>query len=139
MFDELEKYKSWGHFFFNPDDDLKKVCDAPKNGIGVYYILEMSNDEIQIVFIDSEGKVDNNGEIRSYGLYHNIVNGNQFGFPRNKSWNQKLKKEGIDALDIYWFETFDEENQDSPTYVKALIMQSFISLHGRLPKWNTEF
>ena len=134
MFDELKKYKSQGHFFFNPDSDLKKVCNAPKKGIGVFYILELSKGKIRIVYIGSEGTVENNGDINSYGLYDHIVNGKEFN-----SWNEKLKKEGIDALDVYWFETFDKENQDSPTYVKALIMQSYLHLQGELPKWNKEF
>jgi len=36
MFDELEKYKSSGHFFIEKESDLKDVCNAPKSGVGVY-------------------------------------------------------------------------------------------------------
>ena len=139
MFDELNKYKSNGHFFFNPESDLKKVCNAPKKGIGVFYILKLANGRIEIAYIGSEGKVENDGNIHSLGLYDHIVNGKQFNAPRFYSWKEKLESEGIDALDVYWFETFDKKNQDSPTYVKALIMQSYLDLHGRLPEWNNEF
>lgn len=30
MFDILEKYKSKGHFFFGPKDELEEVCNAPE-------------------------------------------------------------------------------------------------------------
>ena len=139
MFDELDKYKSNGHFFYTPNVDLKKVCNAPKDGIGVFYILKLAKGKIEIAYIGSEGEVEKNGEIYSAGLYHQIVKGKQFGAPRFSSWKEKLESEGIDGLDIYWFETFDKKNQDSPTYVKALIMQSFLSLYGRLPEWNEKF
>ena len=139
MFDELNKYKSNGHFFFNPGSDLRKVCNAPKDGIGVFYILRLAKGRIDIVYIGSEGEVENDGQIHSLGLYDQIVNGNQFGAPRFYSWNEKLESEGIEALDVYWFKTFDKKNEDSPTYAKALIMQSFLDLHERLPEWNERF
>ena len=34
---DLENYKS-GHFFLNPNEDLEKVCNAPKKGKGVFII-----------------------------------------------------------------------------------------------------
>ena len=39
MFEELEEYESNGHFFFGENDELGKVCNAPKNGIGIYIVL----------------------------------------------------------------------------------------------------
>ncbi len=43
MFDELEKYKSNGHFFFDEKDELENVCNAPKNGMGVYVVFALKN------------------------------------------------------------------------------------------------
>ena len=38
MFEELEKYKSKDHFFFSASEELGKVCNAPKNGVGIYIV-----------------------------------------------------------------------------------------------------
>ncbi len=54
-------------------------------------------------------------------------------------FDQKINAETIDALDIYWFVTMDENHQDLPAYVEALLMQRFFEVHGRLPLWNKEF
>ena len=141
MFSELKKYKSNDHFFFSGDKPLNEVCNAPKNGSGVYYILELSHGNIEIVYIGCSGKVSNDGAIkhRKNGLFERIVNGKQFGAARHISWAKKIEEEGIDALDVYWFETYADDIQDSPLYVESLIMQQFLNIYGRLPKWNKEF
>ena len=38
MFDELTKYKNNDHFFFEPTDNLREVCNAPNDKSGVYII-----------------------------------------------------------------------------------------------------
>ena len=43
----------------------------------------------------------------------------QFGQKRSEAWPEKLKKENIDALDIYWFVTFDNKNQDKPAECRS--------------------
>ena len=60
-------------------------------------------------------------------------------FQEKKSWKHKIINEKIEALDVYWFDTFNSENRDTPVYVKAIIMQRFYQVHGRLPRWNKEF
>ena len=72
--------------------NLKNVCNAPKNKSGVYIVYELKNGKIELVYIGSSGKVQNNGEIkhRNDGLYDSIVNGHQFGkTPGKESWKQK--------------------------------------------------
>ena len=61
MFDELRKYKNNNHFFFSEKDDLKSVCNAPKNKSGVYIVYELKNGKIEMVYIGSSGKVQNDG------------------------------------------------------------------------------
>jgi hypothetical protein len=141
MFDELSKYKSKDHFFFTANDELDKVCNAPKNKSGVYLVYELKNGKIELVYIGSSGKVLNNGKIkhRTGGLHDRIVNSDEFGkTPRKKSWKQKLIDENIDALDIYWYDTFSSQNRDIPVFVEATILQIFLEVHGRLPRWNKE-
>ena len=81
----------------------------------------------------------NNGKIkhRQGGLYDRLVNGKQFGKPRRQSWLEKMKTENIDALDIYWFDTFSDG--DIPGTVEGKIIQTYFDTYGCLPKWNKEF
>ena len=141
MFDELEKYESNGHFFFSVGDELGQVCNAPKNGLGVYLVYALKNGKIELIYIGSSGKVTQNGsaKIRKGGMHDRLVNGKQFDKPRKKSWKEKLIAETIEALDVYWYETFDQSNSDIPATIEGLIIQRHLDVHGRLPKWNKEY
>lgn len=142
MFDELIKYKNNNHFFFTAKDELENVCNAPKNKSGIYLVYELKNGRIELVYIDSSGKIQNDGTIkhRNGRLYDRIVDGHQFGkIPRKKSWKQKLIDEKIEALDIYWYDTMNPEIMDIPVFVEATIIQRFFEIHGHLPRWNKEF
>ena len=141
MFDELEEYKNNDHFFLSPDDNLEKVCNAPKNAIGVYLVYALKKGHVILVYIGSSGKIKRDGRIKpgNGGLYDSLVNENQFNEPKKLSWKIKMKKEKIDALDIYWYATYNEEIHDLPLYAKAIVMQKYFDLNGELPEWNTEF
>jgi hypothetical protein len=141
MFDELEKYESNGHFFFSVGDELGQVCNAPKNGMGVYIVFALKDGKIELIYIGSSGKVQQNGsaKIRKGGIYDRLVNGKQFDKPRKMSWKEKLLAEEIEALDIYWYNTFDENNSDIPATIEGLIIQRHFDIYGTLPKWNKEF
>ncbi len=142
MFDELADYKNNDHFFFSKENELEDVCNAPTDKSGVYLVYELKHGRIELVYIGSSGKVLSNGTIkqRTGGLYDRIVNGHQFGkIPRKKSWKQKLIDEDIDALDVYWYDTFNDKNMDIPVCVEASIIQHFFNIHAHLPRWNKEF
>ena len=141
MFDELHKYETNNHFFFKSDDSLEKVCNAPKNGSGVYLIYALAHGKIELVYIDSSGKMQKSGNLkhRKGGLFDRIVNGKQFDQKRRISWPEKMKKEQIEALDIYWFVTFNNEIKDIPAYTEAILIQKHFDLYETLPRWNEEF
>lgn len=141
MFDELEKYKKTDHFFFDKSDTLESVCNAPKKGVGVYVVYQLKGGRIELVYIGSSGMVLQSGDlkVRIGGMADDIVNGEQFGKARKVSWKAKLTAENIDAVDVYWYETFDKENHDIPNVVKGVLLQRFYEIHGALPKWNKEF
>ncbi len=141
MLDELDYYKSNEHFFFKAGDDLEKVCNAPKEAIGVYVIYILKDGRVELVYIGSSGKVNQDGSINSEiaGLYDEIVNGIQFGKARKISWKKKLKEEKIDALDIYWYETFDQNHKHIPSFLASNILQNHLDFLGSLPKWNENF
>lgn len=88
-------------------------------------MYELKNGRIELVYLGSSGKVQNNGKIkhRNGGLYDRIVNGHQFGkVPRKKSWKQKLIDEKIEALDIYCYDTFNSVNSYILAFVEAIII-----------------
>lgn len=140
MFDELEKYKSWDHFFFNKGEKLEKVCNAPKDGTGVFLVYELKDGRVELVYVGSTGKMTQTKKgISSNLLYDTLVYGKQFGEERRKSWREKLDSENIEAFDVYWYETFDEETWDLPNMVVGLIIQRFFEIHGAFPRWNKSF
>ncbi len=140
MFDILEDYAIQDHFFVNPDSDLSAVCNAPRNAVGVYLVYSLHHGEVELVYIGSSGKVLQDGSVRYRvgGLYDRIVNGKQFGEARRRSWKKRMVTEEIDALDVYWYHTMDNEVQDIPSYVESYLLQAHYSLYRRLPRWNKE-
>ncbi|MDL2247302.1 hypothetical protein LJC05_01045 [Bacteroides sp. OttesenSCG-928-J23] len=138
MFDELDKYKNKGHFFFQRGSKLKEVSANVPNLPGVYYIYRLCRGAIDLVYIGKSGTVLPNGEFKDQ-LLNKRLNSKQDGMPRQKFFEQKLIEEGSDALDIYWYVTFDEENQDIPSYVEDVLLQRYFRIYGRLPEWNNEF
>lgn len=141
MFDELREYSRSDHFFFDSEKPLNDSCNAPKNGSGVYLVNALLRGSIEIVYIGSSGKILNDGSLkqREGGLYDRIVNGKQFNGPRRKTWPLKMHEEQIDALDIYWYETFNKSIQHIPKYVEGLVLQKFFELYNQLPRWNKEY
>jgi hypothetical protein len=67
------------------------------------------------------------------------INNKHEGINRQQYFDQKLQKEQIDALDIYWFVTYDSHYRDLPGYVEGLIIQRYFEVHDTLPPWNKEF
>src|SRR5512145_1212983 len=101
MFDELSKYKENDHFFHRYGDDLKTTCNAPvKNG--VFLIFSLNRGRIEMVYI---GCTDLS--LEPEGLKNQIIS-------RKKFLKSKLKEEGADALDIYWYVTKTSRKMDSP-------------------------
>ncbi len=141
MFDELKKYNSTDHFFFDGEKPLAEVCNAPKNASGVYVVYALTKGKVKLIYIGSSGKMQKNGKMkhRNGGLYDRIVNGKQFDKPRRVSWLEKLTDDQIDALDIYWYETINTETNDIPAYTEAILIQKYYETYGCLPDWNVEF
>lgn len=144
MFDELKKYKQKDHFFFKPEDNLKEECNAPTDKSGLYIVFALKNGKIELIYIGRSGKIEKNGKmfIRKAGLggiKDRIVNGHQFGkIPRKKSWPNQMRKENIEALDVYWYVTHNEKNIDCPKNLENLLLQKHLDIYGKLPRWNNE-
>ncbi len=141
MFDILNDYQSNDHFFFSKSNNLEDVCNAPKTGIGVYLVYALKGGKVKLIYIGAAGKVNQKGKIENKkdGFFDSLVNGIHFEKPRKLSWKEKIKSEKIEALDIYWYETFDKNYADIPSVIAGIIMQQFFELHGELPKWNKAY
>lgn len=137
MFDELNKYKNHGHFFFSLGDNLKDASAEVPNLPGIYVIYRLARGRVELVYIGKSGTVEQNGDFKKQ-LLNSRLNNKQEGISRQQYFEQKIKEQNIDALDIYWYATFDEKHQDLPAYVEGLILQRFFDVHGRLPEWNKE-
>lgn len=122
---ELEEYKINGHFFYSEGDDLKKVCNASRKGVGVFLMYVLKGGKIELMYIGSAGKVNQKGvaNVGKDGLYGELVNGLQFGQPRNISLENEIKANNIEALDIYWFETIADESFDIPSVMEGVTIQ----------------
>jgi hypothetical protein len=136
MFDETNKYKETGHFFLRSDSALETSCNAPKSGNGVFIVNQLKHGRIDIVLIGSSAKIQKSGLLKKTdSLFNSIVKNPQFGL----SWINKIEKENIDGLDIYWYVTFNQRTRDIPFFVQSLLLQRYFELYGRLPDWNVEF
>ena len=138
MFDETKRYKNNGHFFFRKGDSLKQLSKDIPDLPGVYYIVRLAGGRIELVFIGKSGTIKQNGKFNDPGLKSQL-NSKQDGIERQEFFESRILKENIDALDIYWFVTFDKKSQDLPGFVEGLLIQRFFEMYGRLPLWNKEF
>ncbi len=147
MFDELTKYKNSDHFFVKQGEKLSQVCNAPdcSKGTyisGVYIVYALSKGKIDLVNIGSSGEKGEDGNIKNRiagcgGLKDRIINGKDSDkVPRRKSWLALMNSEGIEALDIYWYVTYDGVNNDFPEDVERVLLQQYINIYGTLPRWN---
>ena len=132
MFKEPENYIESDHFFFETDNELEKVCNAPVDKSGVFKVLELRNGKISLVFIGYTSQTDTQSKVG--GLFNEIVNGIHFDKnPRKLGWTYQLIKDKIDALDIYWYVTDKNEN---PKAIQSKLLRQHLDEYGKLPKWN---
>jgi hypothetical protein len=138
MFDETEKYVNQGHFFFKKGNNLKEVSQDVPNLPGVYYILRLARGRVDLVYIGKSGTINQKGTFKDQ-LLKGGINNKQDDTPGQIFFNEKMTTENIDGLDIYWFVTVDEQNNDLPSYVEGLLMQRYYEIYGELPVWNKGF
>lgn len=125
MFQEPKNYTDNDHFFFQADNELEKVCNAPKDKNGVFKVLELRNGKINLVYI---------GYSNTDGLFNEIVNGKHFDKNTRKiGWTYQMLKDETDALDVYWYVTNGKDEQKKE---QIEMLKEFIEQTGKLPKWN---
>lgn len=134
MFDELKVYKNSGHFFFHKGDILSRVCNAPDQP-GVYLIYRLAKGKVELVYIGASGTMNQDGSFKNQ-LLKGRINNIQDGLKRQVLFDNKVSEQGVDALDIYWYVTFDKSNSHIPSFVEGQLIQRFFDSFGRLPSWN---
>ncbi|MDN3673389.1 hypothetical protein QWY99_10030 [Flavobacterium branchiarum] len=142
MYKELEKFAVKGNFTYTQDDSLEEVCNASETGSGVFVVYAIEGENKELIMVGSTGTVQNDGTLKSKngGLHDKIVNGHQFAKTGRKySWPAQMKLEGIERLEVSWYETFNEDIKAIPTTVEGQILQNFLDENGRLPRWNVAF
>lgn len=138
MFDETNKYKNNGHFFFQKGDKLTDVSKDVPELPGVYYIMRLAKGKIDLVYIGKSGTITQSGKFKKQ-LLRGRINNKQEGTKRQEFFDEKMNVENIDGLDIYWFVTMDKINSDLPGYVEGLLIQRYFGVYGELPPWNNEY
>ncbi len=142
MYKELKKFTTTGSFTFTSDESLEDKCNAPESGSGIFIVYEVKGEEKELIMVASTGTVQNDGTLKSKngGLYDKIVNGHQFAKTGRKySWPAQMKSEGIELLEVHWYDTFNAKHKVIPTFVEGQVLQNFLSENERLPKWNIAF
>jgi hypothetical protein len=142
MYKELKSIKIKNQFVFEINDSLEEVCNAPDAASGIFLVYAISNEEKELIMVGSTGTVQNDGTLKSKngGLYDKIVNGHQFAKTGRKySWPAQMKKESIDKLEVFWYDTFNDKNKIIPTYIEGQILQNFLIENNKLPRWNVAF
>jgi hypothetical protein len=142
MFDELKKYEKKGKFVFKANETLAKVCNAPGDCSGIYLIYELKKREVNLIYIGISGRKSVDGLIihRKGGLRGRFLSGKQFGDRRSRTWPEKMREEGIEALHIHWWITHDDISvKDFPRDIEEKILRLYFNLYGSLPRWNKAF
>jgi len=138
MFDELNKYKTNGHFFFTPTDALEEVCNAPDDMDGVYIVYQLKGGHVDLVYIGTSGiygtAYPKDG---LFGLKTCIINNIPSATEtRSQSWPVKMLSENIDALDIYWYATYKINLRDHPARIQSLLLYKYLDIYGEFPPWH---
>ena len=135
---KLSKYKKCGQFSFRRNANLREESIGMPESPGIYLIYRITRNTRQLVYIGLSGTLKQNGKLGKQGLKSRI-NNKQEGKRREKFFNYKIQSEEIDALEIFWYVTFDGELKDIPSYIEAILLQEYFNENSCLPIWNKEF
>ena len=114
------------------------MCNAPSDCSGVYLIYALEFDEVNLIYIGISGRRGTTGEIihRKGGLRGRFLTGKTDSVLRKIYWPQKMREGNIEALDIYWYVTYGEENSDFPRDIEIELLRNYKKIFNKLPRWN---
>jgi len=132
MITELKKYENAGSFIYKPQDRLAQICNAPNDKAGIYLVYTIQGKERTLVYIGRSGKTERNGTlfIRKGGIKDRLVNGKRDGELRRNFWLREMINGALDALEIQWFATHDQNYIDCPAIIEDQLIKKY------KPLWN---
>jgi hypothetical protein len=138
MFDILTKHTNQGNFFLTPAQDLQSICNAPADTHGIFIIYALKKGRVELIYIGHSGKIEKDGSLsNNSNLKDTIINANQFGkSPAHIAWKKQMTRENIEALNIYWYSTYNANNKDCPETLKKKLLRQHQDIFGSFPKWN---
>ena len=137
MFKEKLKIYESGSYAFLPGDKLSKKNNAP-DSYGVYLFFALKADKSELVYIGKSGTISQNGEFSKQALKQRLLN-KQDGMKRQDFFDSRIEKEQLDGIKVEWYVTVDKGKIVLPGYVEAVLLQTFYTAFGKLPKWNEKF
>ena len=138
MLDIIDGYKINGNFFFQKGEDLAKVSKKVPNEPGVFGIFRLMKGRVELVYI-GYGEAKNASKGMDIATLDYAINNKINGINSQKFLDKKLTEEPIDALDIYYMVTYDEDHHELPAFVAARIINDHFEMHGQIPVWNKKF
>ena len=137
-FDDLKKYKNCGYFQFRIGDSPYHQSKDVPDLLGIYTFEKKTNESSEVVYIGKSGTLNQNGSFKNQFLKKRL-NNKLIGIKRQQFFDQKLEDELFDTLIIHWFVTFDDNQQDLPSYIEAKLIQEYFEKYKCLPSWNNNF
>ena len=134
-FEETNLYKTNDHFFYEVGQDLSSLTEKVPDLGGVFYILKLAKGRVDLVSLGKSNTLLDSKKKKVNSLKQGILyfpNGEE----REPFLLEKMKKEQVDAIDIYWYVTLDKKNDHLPEYVLGLLMQRYYENFGKLPIWD---
>ena len=102
---------------------------------GVFYILKLAKGRVDLVSLGKSNTLLDSKKKKVNSLKQGILyfpNGEE----REPFLLEKMKKEQVDAIDIYWYVTLDKKNDHLPEYALGMLMQRYYENYGKLPIWD---
>lgn len=138
MFDVTEKYRKNGHFFYKKGQDLEKLSKKVPELAGVFCVYSLAHGRVRLVYIGASVAKNKSTYVQLETL-NSLINSRIGSSESRLFFDQKMEKEDVEALDIYWWVTVDEYYEDLPTSVAGLMMQTHFDQNAKLPDWNIKF
>lgn len=139
MFSAIKPYKNADHFFYKLGDNLKKHAEKLPDLPGAFIVFSLAHGRIRMVYVGATQVENRKQGIKAVGL-KSYLNNTTICRRYEDEWNARIATDDMDALDVYWYVTIDNEKKnDLPAYVKARVVQEFFDVQGCLPAWQESF
>lgn len=135
-FPQLTKYKTKGEFIFKQGDKLSNHCKGVPHAAGIYTFRTIKGEIETLVYVGASGTMKQNGKFVTQLMKKRLQNMQSPKVRRQVFFESAMEKGKLDGIRVNWYVTFDEEHQDLPMYIEALLLQKYFDSYKILPIWN---